>query len=299
MRKLIVGAAMLFSVSGCVRDNTSLLQGPPIAAVVTPYGAALSCLARVAGDEPNKPVVAVGAIADRTGKFSLDDGGYKVSQGPDLMVMSALAKTRAVRLVERVDTRVIEWELKYANDKILGDGPRMMETDKGPVEVPYRGIKAGVLKGSDYYLVGGITSIDYNIFSGGAQIGVNNIGPGFREYRLLLSIDLRLVDSRTSEVKQTSTLHKQVVGYEVTAGIFKFFGNTLIDLNLGAKKDEPVSLAVRAVVERSVFDLVTGLLDTPETAPCQELARQGELATTTANVVPPMTPADTINRSGS
>jgi hypothetical protein len=60
-----------------------------------------------------------------------------------------------------------------------------------------------------------------------------------------------------------------------------------------------VSLAVRAVVERSVFDLVTGLLDTPETAPCQELARQGELATTTANVVPPVTPADAINRSGS
>jgi curli biogenesis system outer membrane secretion channel CsgG len=299
MRKIIVGAATAALLSGCVGKSTALLQGPPITEVATPYGAALSCLAKVAGDEPNKPVIAVGAIADRTGKFSLDDGGYKVSQGPDLMVMSALARTNAVRLVERVDTRVVEWELKYANDKILGDGPRTMDTDKGPVEVPYRGIKAGVLKGSDYYLVGGITSIDYNVFSGGAQIGVSNIGPGFREYRLLLSVDLRLVNSRTSEVKQTSTLHKQVVGYEVTAGIFKFFGNTLIDLNLGAKKDEPVSLAVRAVLERSVFDLVTGLLDTPETAPCQELARQGELATTTGNVVPPSLQAEATNRPGS
>ncbi|MDB5408453.1 MAG: putative protein involved in formation of curli polymers-like protein [Rhodospirillales bacterium] len=298
MRKLIVAAAILVSVSGCTSRNTSLLRGPPIEEVVTPYAAALSCLAKVGGDEPNKPVVAVGAIADRTGKFSLDDGGYKVSQGPELMVMSALAKTRAVRLVERVDTRVVEWELKYANDKILGDGPRTMETDKGPVEVPYRGIKAGVLKGSDYYLVGGITSIDYNIFSGGAQVSVNNIGPSYREYRLLLSVDLRLVDSRTSEVKQTSTLHKQVVGYETTAGIFKFFGNTLIDFNLGAKKDEPVSLGVRAVLERSVFDLVTALLDTPETAPCQELARQGELATTTAEVVPPTLKVEATNRLG-
>ena len=67
MRKLIVGAVIAVSVSGCVGKNTGLLQGPPITEVATPYASALTCLAKVAGDEPNKPVVAVGAIADRTG----------------------------------------------------------------------------------------------------------------------------------------------------------------------------------------------------------------------------------------
>jgi curli production assembly/transport component CsgG/holdfast attachment protein HfaB len=49
-----------------------------------------------------------------------DGSGRKITQGASLMAISALAKSGA-RLVERYDTSVSELELKYANNKLIGD----------------------------------------------------------------------------------------------------------------------------------------------------------------------------------
>ena len=76
------------------------------------------------------------------------------------MAMSALAKA-GVPLVERFDTSVAELELKYANNKLIGDEPTA-----GPATTA-RSI-AGSIPGSDYYLVGGITELNFNIRSMGA-----------------------------------------------------------------------------------------------------------------------------------
>ena len=64
--------------------------------------------------------IAVGQIADYTGKAESEGSGRKVTPGAALMAMSALAKA-GVRLVERFDTSVAEMELKYANNKLIGD----------------------------------------------------------------------------------------------------------------------------------------------------------------------------------
>ena len=108
---------------------TTPIGGSPVIANETPYSNALRCLD---GYTARKPIrIAVGQIADYTGKYSADSTGQAVTQGAALMAMSALAKA-GVPLVERFDTSVAELELKYANNKLITDNP----TAKGPGQLP-------------------------------------------------------------------------------------------------------------------------------------------------------------------
>jgi curli biogenesis system outer membrane secretion channel CsgG len=278
VKRVIVLLALVSVLPGCaarLRDPVTPVVGPPVTEIPTPYGEALACLGRNVKNT-KQFTVGVGAILDKSGKFSLNDGGYKVPQGPDLMAISALAKTRAVRLVERSDTRVIEWELKYANDKVLGDGPRVVQTPQGQTEVRYRGIYPGSLTGSDFYLIGAVTSVDYNVFSGGVEANVWGIGAGYREFRLLISVDLHLVDTRSSTIKEVASLSKQIVGYETQTNVFKFFGSVLVNYDGGTQINEPLSVGVRSVIERAVFDIVSDLYGIKD-GECKALAREAEL----------------------
>ncbi len=84
----------------------------------TPYSRSLVCLANYSGGS-GAPRIAVGQIADYTGKYEADGSGRKITQGAALMAISALSKA-GVRLVERFDTGLAELELKYANNKLIG-----------------------------------------------------------------------------------------------------------------------------------------------------------------------------------
>ncbi len=95
----------------------------PVVANPTPYSSALVCEAEFArAHNLNAPRVAIGRIADYTGKYEADGSGRKLTQGASLMAMSAFAKA-GVPLVERYDTSVSELELKYANSKLISDHP--------------------------------------------------------------------------------------------------------------------------------------------------------------------------------
>lgn len=147
------------ALAGCVSTTpdpvtgmyATPIGGAPVITNQTPYSRGLECLAAYhSGQTPLR--IAVGQIADHTGKEEADGSGRKVTQGAALMAMSALSKA-GVQLVERFDTSVAEMELKYANNKLIGsDGPK----DDG--HGPYRKIFAGSIPGSDYYLVGGSRS---------------------------------------------------------------------------------------------------------------------------------------------
>src|SRR5690606_28086308 len=155
-------------LSGCISataDSSGRYATPignaPVTANPTPYSAALYCMADYARryNLPS-PRMAVGRIADYTGTVSAD-GGRQVTGGASLMAMSALAKSGA-RMLERYDTSVSEMELRYANNRLIGD-PGL----EGADDVEYRRILAGSVPGSDFYIIGGITEVNHNIRSGG------------------------------------------------------------------------------------------------------------------------------------
>lgn len=266
IRSRLRGIALTFgavALAGCI----SPVAGPsgtyatpignaPVISNETPYSTALRCLSRqVRSQGLAGPRIAVGQIADYTGKQEFE-GGRKVTQGAALMAISALAKS-GVRLVERFDTGVSELELKYANNKLIGDGP-----DQGA----YRQVRAGQIPGSDYYLVGGITELNFNIRSGGLDGTFSENDPTgttatlvAKQFVLNVGLDLRLVKTSTLEVVDVISYQKQIIGRELRAGIFDFFGGNLIDVGAGEKALEPIQLAVRSVIERAVLEMVGSL----------------------------------------
>jgi curli production assembly/transport component CsgG/holdfast attachment protein HfaB len=78
-------------------------------------------------------------------------------------------------------------------------------------------------------------------------------------YVMNIGLDLRLVNSRTLEVVDYVSYQKQIVGREIKAGVFDFFGGNLFSLGVGSSAQEPIQLAVRAVVERAVLKLLVPL----------------------------------------
>ena len=265
LKPVVFGLAAV-ALSGCIAPMpdstgryTTPIGGSPVIANETPYSAALRCLGRYTATKPIR--IAVGQIADYTGKYSSDDTGHAVTQGAALMAMSALAKA-GVPLVERFDTSVAELELKYANNKLITDDP----TAKGPGD--YRKIFAGSIPGSNYYLIGGITELNFNIRSIGAGAGETAAdGPkgtaGANMYVINICLDLRLVDTDTLEVVDVVSYQKQIIGRQIQAGVFDFLGHTFFDASLGESALEPIQLAVRSVIERATLEMMSRLYRVP------------------------------------
>lgn len=259
-------AAVAMALGGCVSPipgptgrYTLPIGGSPVISNETPYSGALRCLGRYTAQRPVR--VAVGQIADYTGKYESDNSGRKLTQGAALMAMSALAKA-GVPMVERFDTSVAEMELKYANNKLIGD-------EKAPGD--FRKILAGSIPGSDYYLVGGLTELNFNIRSMGASGDGGGVASnalkgtaGASLYVMNVGIDLRLVDTNTLEVVDVISYQKQIIGRQISAGVFDFLGQTFFDASLGESALEPIQLAVRSTIERATLEMMSRLYRAPQ-----------------------------------
>jgi len=146
-------------------------------------------------------------------------------------------------------------ELNYAQNGLVRDSERTL-----------REVQAGQLQGADLYIVGGITEFNPNIRSSAAELSIDGLGDedgvgliGGNRYTIDVGIDLRLVDVRSSEVLSVRSFRKQVIGRELSAGIFEFIGGNVVDFNAGQRALEPVQTAVRTMVDRAVFEFVAAL----------------------------------------
>ncbi|WP_409018664.1 holdfast anchoring protein HfaB [Brevundimonas vesicularis] len=264
-------------LSGCVSLSAGSsgqyarpIGNAPVTANPTPYSTALYCLADYARryNLPS-PRMAVGRISDYTGTVSAD-GGRQITQGASLMANTALAKAGA-RIVERYDTSVSELELRYANNKLISDD----QPNGAPQDAAYRRILAGQVPGSDFYIVGGITEVNYNIRSAGFDIAGGEVedtgGSGLvtgKVFVMNVAIDLRMVQTTTLEVVDVISYQKQIIGREITAGVFDFLNGNVFDISAGSGGLEPVQLAVRALVERATIEFMANLYGAPGPEVC-------------------------------
>jgi len=264
IRRAGLPAALLSLVAGCGvapwPDETGRYARPigtaPVTDNATPYSAELACLAGRIG--PERPTFAVGELRDYTGRYS-EFGGNQVTQGAALMAISAAGKL-GLPLVERLDTALAEHELKLANNNLIGES--------GEVRL----IRPGSIPGSDLFLIGGITELNYNIRSVAGEAFYSSGGLGGRLYVMNVGLDLRLVETETLRVVDVVSYQKQILGREIRAGVFEFFGENLFDLSLEERALEPVQLAVRAMVEKAVGEMARRLfgLDPATCAPSAE-----------------------------
>lgn len=242
--------------------------GAPATANATPLTGALTCLADRAGQQGRlAPRLAVGEIADLTGKLDLETG-RRVTQGASLFAVTALGRA-GVPLVERADQTVAEVERTYAAAQVLSDAP----SGAGEAPGPLRPIHPGQIAGSRFYLVGGITELNYNIESSGGDLRVGAIDPedpktgvGGSRFVMNVAVDLRLVDSISQEVVAIAAYQKQIVGREIRAGVFDILGGVAVDLSGGRSALEPLQLGVRALIERGVYDVAAELYGLTDSA---------------------------------
>lgn len=254
--------------------EASVISGSSSRNNTTPMEPAFACLAK-AYSVVKAPVVSitVGDVKDYTGKYSQAEGNA-ITQGGSLMLYSALGKMgSAVRLQERFDTRIAELELAYADRRQLGDG-KLHAVEAGKPQVPWVPYFGGSILRSDYYIVGGITEVNYNIQSRGAEFNVSSIGGKARTFTMNVGVDLRIVDSRSLLVLKTISMQKQITGTEVGAGIFRFFGTELLDVNMGSKNQEPLQLGVRTTIEHGLLELL-GAVSGLSPQPCVDYALKG------------------------
>lgn len=301
----LLGAASI-AITGCATPSAGAsgnyatsIGSAPVTANPTPYSAALVCMAGYAHNSRLvAPRIAIGRIADYTGKAESDGAGRKITQGASLMAMSAFAKA-GMPLVERFDTSVSELELKYANNKLISDAPNPAP-DKA---AEYRKILAGQVPGSDFYVAGGITELNFNIRSSGADISgggtdAKEFKGSFRSRNFVMNVglDLRLINTRTLEVVDVISYQKQVVGREVGVGLFDFLNGNVFDVSAGSGALEPMQLAVRALVERAVVEMTANLYGMPGPQACLRSDPLGDSTVgVTGGYVPAYNNLDTNN----
>ena len=266
-RAVFTALSLLTLLAGCntlpaqkmAPDEAPVITGSPSRRNFTPLEPAFACLGNAMVDR-KVPVlqIAVGDVKDYSGKYSQNEGNA-ITQGGALMIYSALGKMGgAIQLQERFDTRIAELELAYTEKRQLGDG-RTHSVEPGKPAVPWVPYFGGSILKSNYYIVGGITELNYNIASSGAELYVSGVGAKRRTYTMNIGVDLRIVDTRSLVVVRTVSLQKQVIGEEVGAGVYRFFGNSLVDINVGAKNQEPLQLGVRTAIEHGVLELISAV----------------------------------------
>ena len=64
---------------------------------------------------------------------------------------------------------------------------------------------------------------------------------------------------RTLEGVDVFSYQKQIIGREISAGVFSFWDSAVIDVSAGGRSMEPVQLAVRSLIERAVLEFSSTL----------------------------------------
>ncbi len=104
-----------------------------------------------------------------------------------------------------------------------------------------------------------------------------------------VGLDLRLVNTRTLEVVDVVSYQKQIVGREVSAGVFDILNGNMFDISAGDSGLEPLQLGVRALVERGVLEFMANVYGAPGPNAC--LDGHDPLADPTLGVTGAFTPA--------
>lgn len=239
------------ALSGCswfpgmasLSSDAELVQGPPIVDISTPFDQALECLQGKVGPQV---AFAVGEVLDHTGKEQYTDGGTGkyVTQGAAEMVQTSLLRAGVTVLNRRhmgVAVDEVRWGLR-------------------PTPATQR---------STYFISGSINSLDF-LPGGGFTALVGGIGPRYRQTRILISLDMFLTDSTTSQIVASVPLQKQVFADELGFETYRFMGDSLFNLDAGMMRREALNFALRQMLGLATFELLAQRMNPRSYLPCRQ-----------------------------
>lgn len=296
MRKGIPFAALALlslALSACATTQASptepvpLVEGPPVQYVASPYQDALSCVANNLTPEQRNAAFGVGVLTDSTGRISVASdgafGSFSTQGGSDMLISSLYSG--GVRVIETSPAyrQLIDWFLLKGTNGLVGDGQmRTLFDPETQLEREVRDIPIvrGTLRQPEYLVIGSITAMDF-IPGEGFEVNVAGIGAGYRQYRIQVRLDLRVVrmplgTTVGGEVVALVRTTKQIVADETRGQVARFFGNressSLVEFNIGRQRREALQYAEGLMIDWAAADLLMQTFDVPTCRPYLELA---------------------------
>lgn len=196
-------------------------------------------------------VVGVYNFKDQTGQYKNIEAGSSfstaVSQGATTILIKALEDSKWFTPIERENLNNLLNERSII--RATRDEYRKSGSPNEPNLPPL--LFAGVL------LEGGIISYDSNIITGGAGARYFGVG-GSTQYREdRISVYLRAVSTSSGKILKTVYVSKTILSQAVSANLFKYVNfQRLLEVETGFTVNEPVQLAMKDAIEKSVEALI-------------------------------------------
>ena len=242
MKRLLI-PLLAFVLSGC---TTLASQSPTVSQV------AYKPLVEVPEPDQGKIVLAVYQFADLTGQqkpnTNFGEMSKAVTQGSVNLLIKALKDAgdgKWFRVVERDSLQSLLQERK-----LIRTTRQMTQGENAQPLGPM--LYAGA------YLTGGIVGYDSNTVSGGVGARYLGIG-GHTEYRHdTVTVMLRLINVVSGEVELAIMAEKTILSVSAGKDKFKYLDldTQLLEVEFGGAMNEPVTYAVRKVIEASVVELI-------------------------------------------
>lgn len=200
---------------------------------------------------PAEPVVVgVYNFKDQTGQYKNIEAGSTfstaVSQGATTILIKALEDSKWFTPIERENLG----NLLNERNIIRATRDEFRKNNSNEPNLPPL-LFAGVL------LEGGIISYDSNIITGGAGARYFGVG-GSTQYREdRITVYLRAVSTSSGKILKTVYISKTILSQAVSANLFKFVNfQRLLEVETGFTVNEPVQLAMKDAIEKSVEALI-------------------------------------------
>jgi len=201
---------------------------------------------------PEEPiVVGVYNFKDQTGQYKNVEMGSTfstaVSQGATTMLVKALEDSHWFTPIERENLNNLLNERNIIRS--TRDEYRKNKNPNEPNLPPL--LYAGIL------LEGGIVSYDSNIITGGLGARYFGVGASTQYRQDRITVYLRAVSTSNGRVLKTVYISKTILSQAVDASLFRYVNfQRLLEVETGYTKNEPVQLAMKDAIEKSVEALI-------------------------------------------
>jgi curli production assembly/transport component CsgG len=196
-------------------------------------------------------VVGVYNFKDQTGQYKSVENGSTFStavpQGATTILIKALEDSKWFTPIERENLG------NLLNERNIIRSTRDEYRKGNNANVP----KLPPLLFAGILLEGGIVSYDTNMVTGG--IGMRYFGAGgsskYRQDRI--TVYLRAVSTSTGKILKTVYVSKTILSQSIDASLFRYVSfQRLLEAETGITRNEPVQLALKDAIEKSVKSLI-------------------------------------------
>jgi curli biogenesis system outer membrane secretion channel CsgG len=249
---IVAGLASACATSEPPSAGAQMLDTPPAAAGSTVAVAPLPL--------PQGPKKRVAVVRfESTGKFSQKYGDWDIGGGLAAQLTTALAESGWFVVVERAALSDVLREQEMALEKVVSKESAA---------------KVGQVLGAQLLVKGAVTEFEQDAEGGGIKLGVGglpgglSLGGGGNTVSAHVAIDLRLIDTSTSQVVRAV----RAEGKGTRRGVSATIDAKMVSIGGDAFKNTPLGMATREAIQRAVLGVQQTMERVPWTGRVMEFA---------------------------